>query len=120
MILEINGVNILPFVDGKGIKWTKNDLDGPQAGRTLDGRMHRARVAAKTRLDITCKPLPGGAAGILLRAIAPEYVTVRYTDPMLGTVTRTMYAGTIPATVARVREDGSELWEGIAFSLIER
>lgn len=120
MILEINGLDMLPFLDGKGIKWTRNDLDGAEAGRTMDGRMHRARVGSKARLDLTCKPLTTSQARAVLNAIYPEYVTVRYTDPMEGTVSKTMYANNIPATAARLQEDGTVLWEGIAFPLVER
>lgn len=120
MKLTVNGTDILPFLDEKGIKWTKNDIDGPDAGRTMDGRMHRSRVACKAKLELSCRPLPSADAAVVLNLLKPQYVTVSYTDPMEGSVSKTMYAGTIPATVARLQEDGTVLWEGIAFSLIER
>ena len=120
MILKINGVNMLPFLDAKGIQWTKNDIDGPNAGRTMDGRMYRSRVACKAKLELKGRPQSTMDAGTVLKLLRPEYVTVDYTDPMEGQVRKTMYAGTIPATFARLQEDGTVLWEGIAFSLIER
>ena len=120
MVLEINGVDMLPFLDEKGIQWTKNDIDGPNAGRTMDGRMHRSRVACKAKLELKCRPLSSPEAATVLKLLRPQYVTVSYTDPMEGPVSKTMYAGTVPATVARLQEDGTELWEGIRFSLIER
>lgn len=120
MVFEINGVNILPYVAHQGIKWQRSDLDSPDAGRTLDGTMQRGRVATKIRLDITCRPLKSAEAQIVLKAILPEYVNVRYTDPMDGLVTRTMYANNNPASHMLLQEDGTEWWDGITFPLIER
>lgn len=117
MVLKINGVDILPFVVEKGIKWQRSDLDGENAGRTMDGIMHRSRVASKIRLDITCLPLSSENAMTVLNAIYPEYVTVEYLDPMYGLVTKTMYSNNNPATYINTTTDK---WEGITFPLIER
>lgn len=117
MVLKINGVDILPFVAAKGIKWQRNDLDGENAGRTMDGLMHRSRVASKIRLDITCIPLSSADAKTVLNAIYPEYVTVEYLDPMYGLVKKTMYSNNTPATYMNTTTDK---WEGISFPLIER
>ena len=120
MILEINGVNILPYVAHKGIKWQRSDLDGPDAGRTLDGEMQRERVSTKIRMDITCRPLRSTETTVVLNAILPEYVTVHYTDPMYGEVTKTMYSNNNPASHMLLQPDGVEWWDGITFPLIER
>ena len=98
MVLKIDGVDILPYVAHQGIKWQRNDLDSSDAGRTMDGMMHRGRVASKIRLDITCRPLKSEEAKIVLNAIYPQYVTVEYLDPMYGLVSKTMYANNNPAT----------------------
>lgn len=120
MILKINGVDMLPYVEAKGIKWQRSDLESSNAGRTMDGLMHRGRVATKIRLDITCMPLKSADASKVLKAIYPEYVEVEYTDPMDGLCLKTMYSNNNPATLVCVQRDGSELWEGITFPLIER
>lgn len=117
MVFKINGVNILPFISQKGIKWQRNDLDGSNAGRTMDGTMHRDRVTSKIRLDITCLPLSSEDAKTVLNAISPEYVEVEYIDPMHGRVTKSMYSNNIPATYINTKTD---MWEGITFPLIER
>lgn len=117
MVLKINGTNVLPFVEEKGIKWQRNDLDGPNAGRTMDGVMHRDRVASKIRLDIVCLPLKTEDAQTILNLIYPEYVEVEYLDPMYGLVTKHMYSNNNPATYMNTQTD---LWEGINFPLIER
>ena len=57
----INGVSLLNYLAEDGIKWTRFDVEAPDTGRTLDGVMHRGRVASKVRLDITCRPLKSAA-----------------------------------------------------------
>ena len=120
MTLKINGVDILPYVAHQGIKWQRSDLDSSEAGRTMDGMMHRGRVATKIRLDITCRPLRSEEAKIVLNAILPEYISVEYTDPMDGLVTREMYANNNPATHMLIQEDGTEWWSGITFPLVQK
>ena len=120
MVLKIDGIDILPYVAHQGIKWQRNDLDGEGSGRTMDGVMHRGRVASKIRLDITCRPLKSEEASVVLHAIYPEYITVEYTDPMDGLVTKTMYSNNNPATHMLIQDDGVEWWNGITFPLIEQ
>lgn len=117
MVLKIDGVDIMPYIEQNGIKWQRNDLDGENAGRTMDGIMHRERVSSKVRLDVTCLPLRTEDAGKILKAIYPEYVEVEYTDPMDGLCTKTMYSNNNPATYV---DTATDLWEGITFPLIER
>ena len=119
MILNVDGINILPYVAHQGLKWQRNDLDSADAGRTMDGVMHRGRVATKIRLDVTCRPLKSEEASIVLNAIYPEYVTVEYTDPMLGLVTKQMYSNNTPASHMVIQADGVEWWQDIVFPLIE-
>jgi hypothetical protein len=120
MTLQINGVDITPYIKYQGFKWTRNDIDGPDAGRTMDALMHRERVATKIRLDISCKPLLTEEASIVLNAIWPEYVTVTYLDPMTGLTTKTMYSNNNPAAYCINKGDGREYWQGIEFPLVER
>ena len=116
----INGISLLNYLAEDGIKWTRFDVEAPDTGRTLDGVMHRGRVASKVRLDITCRPLKSSEAMTVLRAILPEYVTVRYIDPQDGSVTKTMYSNNIPTLCSQVYPDGTCLWTGLTFPLIER
>ena len=120
MTFTIDGVDILPYIAYRGIKWSRQDVDGPDAGRNLAGEMERYRVGTKIRLDITCRPLTTEQASVVLSAIMPEFVTVRYDDPMAGTVvTKTMYANNNPATFLMVKGN-TGLWDGITFPLVEK
>lgn len=120
MILKVDGIDMLPYMAHQGLQWNRGDLDSSQAGRTMDGVMHRGRVATKIRLDITCRPLKSSEARIVLNAVLPEFVTVEYIDPMEGHVFKTMYSNNIPATHMLIQDDGTEWWQGIAFPLIEK
>lgn len=120
MTVTIGGIDMTPYIAKGGVKWQRSDLDAADSGRTLDGIMHRGRVATKIRLDITCRPLTSYEASIVLNAIYPEFVTVTYTDPMSGVVTKTMYSNNNPASFLMIDESNQEWWEGITFPLIEQ
>ena len=121
MTLTINGTDITPYIFRGGVKWQRSDIEAASAGRTLDGIMHRGRVATKIRLDVTCRPLTAAEASIVLTAIMPEFVTVTYTDPQIGDeVTKTMYSNNHPATFCMRTKQGVEYWNGITFPLVER
>lgn len=122
MVLSVNGVDLTKYIAFGGVKWQRNDVDGENAGRSVDsGYLYRDRKAIKMRLDVTCRPLTLQECKIVLQSIKPEFVNVKYTDPQEGgDVTRTMYSNNIPATFQMKRRDGKELWGGITFPLIER
>jgi len=121
--ISINGTNITPLIAYQGVQWKRNDIDGPNAGRTLSGLMIRDRVATKIRLDITCTPLTLEQVRTLLNLIYPEFVTVMYDDPMEGIVTKVMYSNNNGAQFLKKQPDeigGAEYWDNITFPLIER
>ena len=135
--IQINGTDITPYIAHQGVKWTRSDIDGPNAGRSMSGLMIRDRVATKIRLDITCRPLKNDELRILLNLLLPEFVSVRYDDPMYGLVTKTMYANNNPAQFLlkkRFRKPESwfichpneeppemyEYWNSVTFPLVER
>ena len=120
MRLVVNNVDMIPYVGMGGIKWQRNDIDAPEAGRTLDGLLHRGRVATKIRLDITCRPLTKAELHTVLNAIYPQYVSVTYDDPMYGLSYKTMYSNNNPATFMMINPQGVETWNGVTFPLIER
>ena len=121
MNLTIDGVDITPYIAYRGVKWQRSDLDAPNSGRGLDGKLLRNRVASKVRLDVTCIPLPADQASIVLTVIMPQWVKVKYTDPQIGAeVTKTMYSNNNPASYLMRKPDGTEYWDGITFPLIEQ
>lgn len=117
---RVNNVDILPFIIDEGIEWEEEDLDAEGSGRTLDGVMHRTRVASKDQHSIRCKPLTTENANIVLQAVSGSaFVTVSTNiHPKYGTYTGTMYNSSRVAAVFRIDDDGSVLWDNIAFTLI--
>lgn len=121
MTLTIDGVDIVPYIAYGGFQWQRSDIDGSDTGRDLAGYLRRNRVATKIRLDITCRPLTDQETSMVLSAIMPEYVTVRYYDPQAGRiVAKTMYSNNNPATFQLQQRDGTVWWSGITFPLIEK
>ena len=121
MVLKIDGTDIVPYIAYGGLKWQRSDVDGEGAGRMLDGTLERNGMATKIRLDITCRPLTANEASVVLSAVMPEWVSVEYSDPQIGsTVTKTMYANNNPASYLMKHRNGTEYWSGITFPLIEK
>lgn len=119
--IKIDGTDITELIAYQGVQWKRNDIDGPNAGRTLSGLMIRDRVATKIRLDITCRILNREEVRTLLNLLIPEFVSVTYDDPMDGVVTRTMYANNNEAKFLRsLDNDSDELWDNVKFPLVER
>ena len=55
--LVIDGVDFARVIKNKGLKWTRNDIDSANAGRSLNGLMNRGRVCTKIKIEISCVPL---------------------------------------------------------------
>lgn len=120
--LYIGGVNIMPMIEQGGLKFTYNDIDAPDSGRTLDGIMHRGKIGSKAKIEIKCWPLTPQEASIVLRALESQYVSVTTNvDPRSGGyASYTMYNSTRPATAFTFdNEKGIGRWEDLAFTLIE-
>ena len=118
MRLVVDSTDMIPYIAFGGLKWQRNDVEAPDAGRNMSGTMERGRVATKIRMDITCRPLTATELSTVLNAIQPETVTVTYDDPMLGYVSKTMYSNNNPASYL-IHKSSGDYWTGITFPLIE-
>lgn len=121
MTFKIDGVDLRAYIQDSGLEWQRNDLDGPNAGRTLSGLLIRDRVAIKATLKVTCRPLNGAQLATILQLIEPEWVQVTYTNPVTNTdITKTMYSNNVPVTLRNVDDNGVCVYTGLSFPLIER
>lgn len=116
----INGVDITRLIKFQGLKWGRNDVDGPNAGRNMAGEMIRDRVATKIRLDVTCKPMVAKDHTMLMKLLMPEFVTVMYNDPVYGYTTKIMYANNNNSEYCIRKPNGTEYWYNVTFPLIEK
>ena len=118
-IMKLDGYDITEWITENGIKWTRNDVDGPNAGRNLNGTMIRDLVCTKIKMEVTCRDMEGAAFRRLLEVIVKEYVTVEYDDPLYGHVTKKMYSNNHSAQLAIIHQDETRMWKDITFPLIE-
>ena len=114
-------LDMTPFIAYGGLKWQRADVDGPEAGRNLAGDMVRDRRATKIRWDVTCRPLTQTELARVLTAIADEFVTLTYSNPVTNTVTSAQfYANNFPVQLAHIMRNGVEYWTGLTFPLVEK
>ncbi|WP_353853116.1 DUF6711 family protein [Dehalobacter restrictus] len=116
---QIDGTDYIQHILKGGIKWSRNDIDGEDSGRTLDGIMHRNRVAIKRKLTVNMGRLTQSQIEAVTAAIEPEFINVTFVDPRLGTVAKTFYGSSVDSTNQKF-QDGEVYWEGTTFSLIEK
>lgn len=124
MILDIYSttlgwVDITPFIKYQGVEGTRNDVDGPNAGRVIDNAlMYRDRLATKMKFQITTIPLEMSTAVMIENLLMPEFFTIR-TDYFTGSSKQyTVYSNNVSKTYVINKEYG-ELVK-LSFPIVER
>ena len=118
--LSLDGLDITEDIEE--IKWSENDLDAPNSGRSLDGMMQRGKVTSKRRADIKLRDLKAVRANQILSVLRNQYFTCE-TDlaPSSGSgLVMQMYNSTRSGSVRIVNTDGKVVHKDIAFNIIER
>ena len=120
MRFKINGTDISNWIKAEDLTWQRNDVEGPNAGRTIAANMVRDRKAIKITWNVPIKPLPLSELRQLMQLILPEYVYVEADDPLWGDLYGAyFYSNNIPAKYKFRDANGRELWDGISFPLVE-
>ena len=119
--LRLNGFDITKYIDMEGCSWSENDLDAPGSGRTLDGLMHRSKVAEKRRADIKLVPVKSSVLNSILPVLRNQYFTVT-TDlfPGIGALTLEMYCSTRKGGVRLIDTQGVVWHKDVSFNIIQR
>ena len=89
----IGNTNIIQYILEDGLTFQTFDIDAPDAGRTLDGKMHRARVATKTKIIVRCRPLTAAQLASIQALMTNQTFSVKYYTPAGAGMTKTMYKG---------------------------
>ena len=112
-------IDITEYIED--IKWSENDLDSPNSGRTLDGLMHRGKVTSKNRADIKLVPLEASKIVPIMQIIRNEYFNCE-TDllPTGGPITMQMYNSTRSGGIAIITTDGKVKHKDVSFNIIQR
>ena len=75
---ELSWVDIVPYIKYQGISGSRNDVDGPNAGRVIqDAMMTRDRLATKYKWEITTIPLDNDTAKMIESLLMPEFFRIR-------------------------------------------
>lgn len=109
-------------LDPSAMQWGLQDISSSDAGRTLaaGNPMHKMRTAQKRKLALTWTMPTEEQAAQILNAFNPEYVYVRYWDPMeMKMSIRQFYVGDRSAPMKWFKlEDGTRMMT-ISFDIIE-
>lgn len=103
-----------------GVKYTRNDIDGPNAGRAMNGLMIRDRVATKGKWDVSLTgQIKSTDAQVVLSLVQPESFNIK-TDLPTGTMTvYKVYTNNIPVQFSMLRPDGTEYYSGVSIPFVE-
>lgn len=116
-VLKINNHDYSEYIQRKGIDWARNDLDSDKTGRTMDGVMHRAKVAEKRTCSYKLMEMPRNKLAQLDDDLKAETFQATYLD-LHGVQTRTFYCSSFKATCEQV--DGEyDAWGDASFTMIE-
>ena len=71
-------VDLVPYIAYQGFEGSRNDVDGPDAGRVIeDAKMYRQRVATKYKFTFTTIPLRNSVAKQIEGWLMPEYIRIK-------------------------------------------
>lgn len=112
--------DITPWIAWQGLTFSRNDVDGPNAGRDMQGNMHRDRVGIKEKMNITTVQLARQQMQKLQQLLAPATISVRVTPYTVtnSSKTFTMYSNNVKSTYVIHRANGEDL-QTVSFPLIE-
>lgn len=112
-------VDILPYIAYQGLDGSRNDVDGPNAGRVIqDALLTRDRLATKYKWNITTRPIKASDAKMIESLLMPEFFQIR-TDYFTANVTTyTVYSNNV--TKAYIINKTSEYLVKLSFPIVQR
>lgn len=112
--------DILWAVKYQGMEGSRNDVDGPNAGRVIqDALMTRDRLATKYKWQFTTKPITAAQAASIEALLMPEFFNIRTDYYSPGTVkTYEVYSNNVTKTYV-INKDYGELVK-LSFPIVER
>ena len=117
-------VDITWAIAYEGMEGTRNDVDGPNAGRVIsDALMTRDRLATKYKWTFTTKPIHLSQASQIEALLMPEFFRVRtdYYTPGTNTV-YTVYSNNVAKTyvINRLVSGSEDPLVKLSFPIVER
>ena len=113
-------IDITPYIAWKGLTFSRNDVDAPDAGRDMSGLMHRGRVAVKEKMNIQTVTITKAQSAALQTLLYPETIQVRVNPYPRTNATQimSMYSNNVKVTHVVTTQGDDEL-QSLSFPLIE-
>ena len=114
-------VDILWAIKYQGLEGSRNDVDGPNAGRVIaDAKLDRDRLATKYKWNFTTAPITLAQAASIEALLMPEFFRIRtdYYTPGTNTV-YTVYSNNVTKAYVIKKGNGRELVK-LSFPIVER
>ena len=112
-------VDLTPWVKFQGIDGSRNDVDGPNAGRVIDNAlMYRSRVATKYKWNITTIPVTETVAKYIEGLLMPEYIKIRTDYYSTSPQVYECYSNNVTKTY--VINKSSEALMKVSFPIVQR
>lgn len=116
-IASVGGITTLPAP--AVYQWELEDISGKGAGRTeANVKMNKMRLGQVCGITLAWNGVTTAQASAILQAFNPEYVNVKYLDPLSGGYkTREFYVGNRSAPLFDARRG---VWENVSFKIVQR
>ena len=116
-LLRVDGVDM---PEPSKLQWSLQDVSVGDSGRDDSGKMYKGRITQKVKLEIAWNAVSPSAAATILNAFNPEYINVRYFDPIANAYQiKNFYAGDriVPF---KIFTSNQKMYETLSFDIIER
>lgn len=116
-VLVINGHDYSRYVSGKGVSWSRNDVDSEKTARTKDGNMRRYKITTKRKITFRMIGMPRAIMAQLDDDLSANTFSVKYLD-LHGVMTKKFYCSSFSAEIAEI-QGVEDIWENATFNIIE-
>lgn len=117
VLIRVDGVDM---PNPSKLNWSLQDVSAGESGRDDAGYMFKSRVTQKRKIELEWSAVSPSDASKILKAFNPEYVNVRYFDPMENSwLIKNFYVGdrSVPVKIWSVNQ---KIFETVSFDIIER
>lgn len=113
-------VDILPHIAFQGMTGSRNDVDGPNAGRVIENALlTRDRLATKYKWEFTTRPIIEEKAAMIEELLMPEFFNVR-TDYYSPGTPKTYECYSNNVTKAYIINKSHGVMVKLSFPIVER
>ena len=117
VLIRVDGVDM---PNPSKLNWSLQDVSDGESGRDDTGYMWKSRVTQKRKLELEWSAVSPNEASTILSAFNPEYIDVRYFDPLENAwQIKNFYVGDRAGNV-KIWTVESKIYETIKFDIIER